>query len=403
MSTGPKPSTVCDGAPLRIAVIGGSLGGLMAALALMRAGFDVQVFERSRTTLQDRGAGLRVQEDLRRRLKGVGIDVDASTNTRSSARFRFLGADNRVIYEESTQITYSSWMRLYSMLLDGVERERYHLDANAIRLEPLACGTRIHFSDGQTVDADLVVAADGQSSSIREWLAPGSVPRYAGYVCWRGVVQEAELSAASRALLDGDGLYILPVGSHMSIYPIPQKSGAIAYAMVWYRHVSESELSQLLIDKDGKQREWSVPAGWLHPGTVAALHGYARAELPALALEVVKQIAQPFVQVIVDVDTPSMLRGRVCIIGDAAFSGRPHLGAGTAKAADDAWTLASALAGTPRVALDSALADWEQHRLALGCRYIELNRQVGDALLAGRIAPQEFTSRPSWEKLLGMK
>src|SRR4051812_9342717 len=99
--------------PLRIAVIGGSLGGLMAALALGRAGFVVDVYERSKTTLQDRGAGLRVQADLRDRLRGAGIDVDASTNTRSSERFRFLGPDNRTEYEERTQITYSSWMRLY--------------------------------------------------------------------------------------------------------------------------------------------------------------------------------------------------------------------------------------------------------------------------------------------------
>ncbi|MGE4242865.1 FAD-dependent monooxygenase [Ramlibacter sp.] len=400
MTTEHTNAGVAAQTPLRVAIIGGSLGGLMAALALRRAGFDVHVYERSRTTLQDRGAGLRVQQDLRNRLLGVDIDVDASTNTRSSDRFRFVGADNRIVYEERTQITYSSWMRLYDMLLGAVERERYHLDANVARLEPIDGGTRVHFSDGAPVDVDLVVAADGQSSGVREWLVPGSGPRYAGYVCWRGVVQEGELSREAREMLDGDGLYILPEGSHMSIYPIPQKSGGIAYAIVWYRPVSEPELPQLLVDKDGKQRDWSVPAGWLSPRVTEMLHSYARDELPAVAREVVLRTAQPFIQVIVDVETPRMVRGRVCVIGDAAFSGRPHLGAGTAKAADDAWTLAEALSNIGRGEVDAALARWEEARLALGRRYIALNRELGNALVAGRVPPERFTSRPSWEMLL---
>jgi 2,6-dihydroxypyridine 3-monooxygenase len=385
---------------LRIAVIGGSLGGLMAAVALRGAGFHVDVYERSKSTLEDRGAGLRVQADLQDRLRSAGIDVDASTNTRPSDRFRFLGADNRIVYEERTQITYGSWMRLYDMLLGAVGLECYHLGANATSFDSRADGATVRFADGSITVVDLVVAADGQSSSVREWLDPGSEPRYAGYVCWRGVMQDAELSHETRSLLDGDGVYVLPDGSHMSLYPIPQKTSGIAYAMVWYRPMAEADLAWALLDKDGKQRQWSVPAGALHPSVVQALHGYARNELPSVAADFVLRIRQPFLQVIVDVETSRMLRGRVCIVGDAAFSGRPHLGAGTAKAADDTWTLAHALAGKPRDTINQALSAWEQARLDLGRRYIRMNREVGNALVEGRIEPQRFTSRPSWEELL---
>ena len=386
--------------PLRIAVIGGSLGGLMTAVALRGAGFHVDVYERSRTTLEDRGAGLRVQADLQDRLRAAGIDVDASTNTRASDRFRFLGADKRIMYEELTQITYSSWMRLYDMLLGAVGRDCYHLDANAVSFESRADGAVVRFADGSATEVDLVVAADGQSSSVREWLDPGSAPRYAGYVCWRGVALEADLPPATRDLLSGDGLYVLPAGSHLSMYPIPQKTGGVAYALVWYRPVAEADLARLLVDKDGKQRQWSVPAGWLHPSVAEALHAYARNELPTAAADFVLSIAQPFLQVIVDVETSRMLRGRICILGDAAFSGRPHLGAGTAKAADDAWTLAQTLGGTPRGQIDRSLAEWEQRRLELGRRYMRMNRELGAALVEGRIAPEQFTARPSWEDLL---
>ncbi|WP_051975234.1 FAD-dependent monooxygenase [Cupriavidus necator] len=85
--------------------------------------------------------------------------------------------------------------------------------------------------------------------------------------------------------------------------------------------------------------------------------------------------AQPFLQVIYDVEVPQMAFDRVCLIGDAAFVVRPHAAAGTAKAAADAWALAGALKRHGDVV--AALADWEPRQLALGQQLLERTRRIG--------------------------
>ncbi|MGE3925704.1 MAG: FAD-dependent monooxygenase [Lautropia sp.] len=381
----------------RVAVIGGSLGGLFAALALRRAGFPVEVYERSTRPLHGRGAGLRMQADMVQRLREAQIEVAASTLAPS--RFRFLGLHNEVTYEEETEIRYTSWSRLYDLLLEALGRDRYHLGMNAVGLTQHPTGATVRFGDSSSYDADVVVAADGLTSDVRQWLAPADVPRYAGYVCWRGIVDQRELSAGTLRLLSDAGVYVMPERGHMSIYPIPRQGAGCDYNVVWYRVVPASLLPDLLVDSRGEQRQWSVPAGAVKHADIEALHAAATRELPDAAAEVIRKIPQPFIQVIVDVESSRMVHGRVCWIADAAFGGRPHLGAGTAKAAADAWTLASALAAHPHAA-DHALAEWEAGRMALGRRYVQTNRDLGDSLVAGDISPQEFTRRASWQKLL---
>ena len=106
--------------------------------------------------------------------------------------------------------------------------------------------------------------------------------------------------------------------------------------------------------------------------------------------EVVQQTAEPFIQVIVDLEVPRMAFGRSCLIGDAAFGLRPHIGVGTAKAADDAWQLGTALLGvTPRDVPDR-LRGWETQQLPVARRALQEGSRGGSKLagrhLAGRRA-----------------
>ncbi|HEY1280202.1 MAG TPA: FAD-dependent monooxygenase, partial [Acidimicrobiales bacterium] len=84
---------------------------------------------------------------------------------------------------------------------------------------------------------------------------------------------------------------------------------------------------------------------------------------------------RPFVQVIFDLEVTRMAFGRVALIGDAAFAVRPHAAAGTAKAAADGWTLATALAANADI--DAALQQWEPGQLALGRQLLERTRRIG--------------------------
>jgi 2,6-dihydroxypyridine 3-monooxygenase len=83
-----------------------------------------------------------------------------------------------------------------------------------------------------------------------------------------------------------------------------------------------------------------------------------------------------------DLEVPRMAFGRTCLIGDAAFTARPHAAAGTAKAAEDAWTLGRAVAACRRDII-AALGRWEVGQLALGRRVVARSREAGERLQHG--------------------
>ena len=156
---------------------------------------------------------------------------------------------------------------------------------------------------------------------------------------------------------------------------------------VWYRNVPEGDaLAELLTDRAGMRHDLSLAPGSVRDEHVAELRAAADA-LPPAFRELVRSTEHPFVQVIVDVTVPAMAHGRVCIVGDAAFALRPHVAAGTAKAAADARALADALRNTGGD-VPAALARWEHTQLALGRVATARTRRVGErAQVTGTFRP----------------
>jgi len=101
------------------------------------------------------------------------------------------------------------------------------------------------------------------------------------------------------------------------------------------------------------------------------------AALPQEAATIVTATEHPFIQAVMDVESPAMALGRVCILGDAAFVARPHAAAGTAKAAENAWTLAEAIA-TVQGDLPDVLQSWSAQQTALGSRLVARSRHMGE-------------------------
>jgi 2,6-dihydroxypyridine 3-monooxygenase len=165
--------------------------------------------------------------------------------------------------------------------------------------------------------------------------------------------------------------------SHILAYPIPGLDGERLLNFVWYRNVAAgAALDELMIDRHGRPRQISIHPSEVQDRHVRELRSAAAALLPAAIAELVSVADNPFVQVIVDVAVPSMAFGRVCLVGDAAFAARPHAAAGTAKAAENAWTLAEAVAGRPDV--EQALREWEPGQLELGRQLVERSRRIGE-------------------------
>lgn len=366
----------------RVAVIGGSLGGLTAASYLRDIGCAVDVYERSSVALEARGAGIAVLDHtLRYPTERAGISPERFCAVTSS--IRFLAADGTVEHEQEHRYRFSSWNAVYRTLLEGFDAERYHLGAEMTSFVEDDDGVEATFRDGRHIRAELLVCADGIQSTSRRTLLPDVSPRYAGYVAWRGVIPEGELAPATYEELHDALTYQQLPESHILVYPIPGLDGAIEPGrrlmnIVWYRNVTESDLPELLTDRDGRTRNVSLPPGAAQDDVIAEMREFARDHLAPAIAEVVTGIEKPFLQAVFDIEVPRMAFGRTCLVGDAAFAVRPHAAAGTAKAAEDGFILAEEL-GASSGDVRSALRRWEQRQLGLGKSLLERTRQIGDS------------------------
>lgn len=365
----------------RVAIAGGSLGGLTTALVLRDLGLDVTVYERSGVELEQRGAGIGFLPDSSRYLverAGRPLhELGTSTDV-----IRYLDRRGGVRHEIDHTYHFSSWNTVYRNLLAAFGRDRYLLGHEVVGRTEDADGVEVHLADGTTHVADLLVCADGVGSAFRAQLLPDVRRRYAGYVAWRGMVPESELGSAVAGRLGEAITYYVYANSHVLVYPIPGLDGSLVPGQrlinfVWYRNYLEgADLDDVLTDADGVRRDISLPPGTARVEHVAEVRATAEARLPADIAAVVTSTGEPFLQVVYDVEIDRMAFGRTCLVGDAGFVARPHAAAGTAKAAANAWALGDALAASAGV--PEALAAWEPGQLALGRQLVERTRRLGE-------------------------
>ncbi len=162
---------------------------------------------------------------------------------------------------------------------------------------------------------------------------------------------------------------------------------------LWYRNVEEGpDLDDLMTDKDGSRREVSLGPGAVRERHVERLREDAASVPPPPLVEVVLGTAEPYLQVVFDIEAPHMAFGRVPLIGDAAFAARPHAAAGSAKAAEDAFKLGGAIKGANGDVL-AALKEWEPGQLALGRSVLARTREAGTP--SSRVCGESATRCPS--------
>jgi len=147
---------------------------------------------------------------------------------------------------------------------------------------------------------------------------------YAGYVAWRGTLDEADSpNELVRFFDDAFTFSEARSGGHILTYFIPGEGadttpGRRRLNWVWYVAADQDELGPLLIDRDGRQHHASLPQGGIPQTTVQALVDRARHEVHPKLAELVAATPDPFVQTIVDVVVPRTVFGRVCLLGDGA-------------------------------------------------------------------------------------
>jgi 2-polyprenyl-6-methoxyphenol hydroxylase-like FAD-dependent oxidoreductase len=364
----------------RALVIGGSMSGLLAALALQRRGFDVMVYERVADALAGRGAGIVAQPELKISLRALGLEAGQDLGIEVALRLMF-GRDGSITHRLDVQQTMTAWDRVFHLLKAALPADRYQTAKELRRVEQDADGVTAHFADGTRAQGDLLVGADGIRSTVRQQYLPEIAPLYAGYAAWRGLIAESAFPPALYRELYEYFSFCLPANEQMLGYPVAGpdndlRPGHRRYNFVWYRPASEDrELPRMLTDDSGRTHVLSIPPPLIARSTVAAMRADAARVLAPQFNAMVGLCELPFLQPIYDLEVPHMAFGRVALLGDAAFVARPHVGAGVAKAAEDALVLAEALADHAEV--ETALRHFESARLPIGERIIARARRLG--------------------------
>lgn len=369
--------------------MGGSLGGLFAGVILKRLGHTVRILERNPTPLlHDQGAGI-----------VAGGDTQAFFNTHDRTRRRiavtsrlrhYLDKKGNEIHREDYAQQMTSWDLLYHLLranFDGVDsgycdvpREeegdgegKYDYGFQVTGIEDLGPqgGVKVSFKDIKTsgenessTTADLVIAADGPSSTIRKLMEPDVERTYAGYVAWRGTVPEDEVSEEARRTFVEKFTFFHAQGLQILAYVIPGKNGSLKPGerlinWVWYCNYDEgsSEFEELMTDTDGHKHHYTLPAGKMRPAVLEKQKHHASAVLPPRFAELVRKTTHPFIQAITDVISPraAYFDGRLLLIGDAVAGFRPHTAASTSQAAFDAMMLGEMVRG------EMTLIEWTEN------------------------------------------
>ena len=377
----------------RALVIGGSLGGLIAAHLLRSVGWDALVFERNADDLISRGAGLGTHQHLIDILRRVGIAFDDSMGVRVG-KVLCLDRAGTVVLAKDTVRVMSGWARLYGSLRAALPTECYRLGHALARVEADSVGATAVFADGTRERGDLLVGADGIRSTVRAQFLPAAQPVYAGYVAWRAMIDERDIPQKIRAEVGECYAFCDIEGEQCLGYPVPGRdndtaAGRRAYNIVWYRPTdAATTLVDLCTDARGRRHGMAIPPPLIRPDVIAGIKATARALVAPQIAEIFAR-SEPFFQPIFDLESSAIAFGepvpRVALLGDAAFVARPHIGAGVTKAALDAASLADALVAHADD-LGAALGRYQREQVMFGRGLVGLSRDEG-AYIAAQLKP----------------
>ncbi|KAI0913937.1 FAD binding domain protein [Ustulina deusta] len=293
-----------------VVVVGGSLAGLMQGIQLKRQGANVTILEQDNQSERSSheagvGFGQNVEEFLRR-FDATGRNISIT----ALLLYRILRANfDHLVSTACPEPPQPSSEDGNAIYLTG---------KRVIGLEYSHGTVKVYFEDvhsgkQETIDADLVIGADGVHSTVRKLVHAPTLKHYAGYVSWRGSVPEKLVSEDTAKYFEN----------------------RLVFDLMSRTYIGSPELREFFTDIHGKQHHNTVPRGLVQP---AVWERVLKSKLPQMVdpfAELLGKTERPFITKINDAlcTSPSFYNGHVILVGDALTTFRPHVGAATEQAA----------------------------------------------------------------------
>jgi salicylate hydroxylase len=331
---------------MRVAIIGGGVGGLTAAIALRHAGIDVTVYEQAQQ-LGEVGAGIGVAPNGLRSYEQLGLrDAIESVAARYGEGSVYYRADGTLIGEMTTSDSSGRYFTLglhradfVGVLASALPPEVVRTGHRLTRIEEGEDAVLLEFANAASETADLVVGADGIHSVVRAAVTEPTEPVFSGSIAYRGLVRADRLTSWPAGIAQ----LWMGEGKHFLTYPV--RSGEL---MNYVGFVPSSE----------RMRE-----SWSAPGSVESLRSdFAGWDAPVEDL--LQQVEQTFWWGLYDREPlQRWSTDRITLLGDAAHAMLPHLGQGANQAIEDGITLAVLLEAAGSGSVPAALQEYERLRL----------------------------------------
>ena len=365
---------------LRIAIVGGGIGGLTAALAFRARCLTVTVFEQAEV-LREIGAGVSLHPNAARLLKRIGLDDQlrkigspiTGITLRSSQGEAIATPEGPATpaFSPDGGVGYNVHRADFlNLLFAALPKGTVNLGHRCTRISEDSDRVHLSFANGASVEADVVIGADGIRSVVQREIGLESRPTSEGTMAYRGLIP-AERFAWAQELRDP----ALWIGSGRSFLLYPVASGRLINMVAFVPTDTSSEES------------------WSAPGDLKALAAeYAGWDTPVV--DTINSLEETFRWGIYDrAPLPYWSTARVTLMGDAAHPMVPHVGQGAGQSIEDAITLAVLLEGSTAADVAARLKVYEALRLARTSRVQALARAAGKLYRAEHENPSEKAER----------
>lgn len=324
------------------AIVGGGVAGLAMAIALQQKGYRAPVFEAT-PDMQPAGAGLVLAVNAIKSLQKLGIADEVKAVAREMPVFKVLSQSGRIISDMDQDLLMRTFginniaihrTALHRVLRSQIDENQIHTGRKVVDYREKDNGVEIIFEDGSTHFSAYLIVADGVNSSLRQKLVPGSVPRYAGYTCWRAIADQPE------SLKLEHGFECAGVKGRFGVTPLANNQ------LYWFACVNAPQ-------KDESKKHWKTKElserfkGYYAP--IELILKNTKDE--AIILNDIADIAP----------IPRFAFRNILLAGDAAHATTPNMAQGACQALEDAAVLSHLLEGSNDI--PAVFQAFEQRRI----------------------------------------